>query len=183
MEAETAFTTFFPRYYITDEKELASYYEKEDEVTGPITQGVKVKPFFDKAKELGIDVQIGYGEDTGSGRYNTAVYVSGKTGEVLNKYRKVGRRPRSYKGKLIFRFTCPEPLSPSTLTRTRQISSRSGTSFLVIWALTPSERHRSRKLQVDLVQSWGNSSATTGDGQRAGGVMVFRGLKSSAAAM
>lgn len=49
-----------------------------------------MKAFFDRARELGVDVQIGYGEDTGEGRYNTAVYVSGKTGEVLNKYRKVG---------------------------------------------------------------------------------------------
>jgi predicted amidohydrolase len=51
-----------------------------------------VASFFEKAKELGIDVQIGYGEDTGEKgkRYNTAVYVSGKSGEVLNKYRKVG---------------------------------------------------------------------------------------------
>ncbi len=87
--AETTFTTFFPRYYITDEKELASYFELE--VDGPVTQSPNVKAFFRKCQALGVDVQIGYGEDTGRGRYNTAVYVSGKTGEVLSKYRKVSK--------------------------------------------------------------------------------------------
>ncbi|WWC61554.1 uncharacterized protein I303_104138 [Kwoniella dejecticola CBS 10117] len=86
---ETTFTTFFPRYYITDDAELASYYELETNETVPVTNTKNVKAFFDRAKELGVDVQIGYGEDTGNGRYNTAVYVGGKTGEVLNKYRKV----------------------------------------------------------------------------------------------
>ncbi|WVR05524.1 hypothetical protein IAU60_002542 [Kwoniella sp. DSM 27419] len=86
---ETTFTTFFPRYYITDDDELASYYEYETEETGPVTQTENVKEFFARAKALKVDVQIGYGEDTGHGRYNTAVYVSGASGAVLNKYRKV----------------------------------------------------------------------------------------------
>lgn len=88
--AETAFTTFWPRYYIEDDSELASYYEKESP-DADVTTSPNVKPFFDHAKALGIDVAIGYGEDTGEEgvRYNTAAYVSGKTGNVLNKYRKV----------------------------------------------------------------------------------------------
>ena len=89
LSAETTFTTFFPRYYIPDEAELLSFYEKDDAASGSITQSPNVKPFFDKVKEIGIDVQIGYAELTGAERYNTSVYVSGKTGEVVNKYRKV----------------------------------------------------------------------------------------------
>ena len=55
-----------------------------------MTEDTNVAAFFAEARRLGVDVQIGYGEDTGSeGRYNTAVYVSGKDGSVLNKYRKV----------------------------------------------------------------------------------------------
>ena len=55
-----------------------------------MTEDTNVAAFFAEARRLGVDVQIGYGEDTGSeGRYNTAVYVSGKDGTVLNKYRKV----------------------------------------------------------------------------------------------
>ncbi|KAK4689304.1 N-carbamoyl-D-amino-acid hydrolase, partial [Tremellales sp. Uapishka_1] len=83
--SETTFTTFFPRYYIPDEVELASYFEKGE----PVTESDNVKSFFAKAVELGVDVQIGYGEDCTAGRFNTAVYVSGKSGKVLGKYRKV----------------------------------------------------------------------------------------------
>ncbi|KAG7448612.1 carbon-nitrogen hydrolase [Guyanagaster necrorhizus] len=84
---ETTFTTFFPRYLITDEKELDSYFEIEDAETG-IVNSTNVKPFFDKVKELGIDVVIGYGEKTPEGTpYNTASYVSGD--RVVSKYRKI----------------------------------------------------------------------------------------------
>ncbi|KAK0459009.1 carbon-nitrogen hydrolase [Desarmillaria tabescens] len=84
---ETTFTTFFPRYLFTDEKELDSYFEVEDTETG-IVNSANVKPFFDKATELGIDVVIGYGEKTPEGTtYNTASYVS--SGKVISKYRKV----------------------------------------------------------------------------------------------
>lgn len=82
--AETAFTTFWPRYFIENEDELAQYYETE-----PVTKCDNVKTFFQHALTLGIDVAIGYGEDAGDRRYNTAVYVSGKDGNVLNKYRKI----------------------------------------------------------------------------------------------
>lgn len=45
-----------------------------------------MKPFFDRARELGVDVAIGYGEKTPEGkRYNSASYVSGQTGKVLSK--------------------------------------------------------------------------------------------------
>ena len=85
--AETAFTTFWPRYYIPDDSELASYYEEENEDV-PITQSANVRRFFDKARELELDVAIGYGEQTRMVRYNAASYVD-KHGGVLNKYRKV----------------------------------------------------------------------------------------------
>lgn len=63
-----------------------------------MTRSENVTAFFSRARELGIDVQIGYGEDTGKAgeRYNTAVYVSGQSGEVLNKYRKVSSAGESY---------------------------------------------------------------------------------------
>ncbi|KAK0435197.1 carbon-nitrogen hydrolase [Armillaria borealis] len=84
---ETTFTTFFPRYLIPDEKGLDSYFEVEDAETG-IVNSANVKPFFDKAAELGVDVVIGYGEKAPEGTsYNTASYVSG--GRVISKYRKV----------------------------------------------------------------------------------------------
>ncbi|KAI5474758.1 N-carbamoyl-D-amino acid hydrolase [Pseudohyphozyma bogoriensis] len=85
---ETTFSTFFPRYYITNEAELSSYFLKEPS-TG-ISHADAVASFFAKAKSLGIDVVIGYGEETPEGeRYNTASYVSAHTGTTVGKYRKI----------------------------------------------------------------------------------------------
>lgn len=79
------FTTFFPRYIIRDEAELDSYFERET-AAGGVTDSANVAPFFARARELGIDVAIGYGEKTPEGvPYNTASYVSGKSGKVLGK--------------------------------------------------------------------------------------------------
>ncbi|BGP37033.1 hypothetical protein JCM10450v2_000943 [Rhodotorula kratochvilovae] len=83
---ETTFSTFFPRYWIEDQAEISSYFEKEP--AEGIAQCESVKAFFDRAKELDIDVAIGYGEETTEGtRYNTASYVS--AGKTVGKYRKV----------------------------------------------------------------------------------------------
>jgi len=82
---ETTLTSFFPRYFIEDDAELAEYFEKESPEDG-IASCESVKEFFEKAKELEIDVVIGYGEATPEGkRYNTASYVS--KGKTIGKYR------------------------------------------------------------------------------------------------
>ncbi|GAA5997121.1 uncharacterized protein JCM10292_006223 [Rhodotorula paludigena] len=83
---ETTFSTFFPRYWIEDQAEISSYFEKEP--ASGIADCDSVKAFFDKAKALDIDVAIGYGEETPEGtRYNTASYVS--SGKTVGKYRKI----------------------------------------------------------------------------------------------
>ncbi|KAK1762693.1 carbon-nitrogen hydrolase [Phialemonium atrogriseum] len=85
---ETAFTTFFPRYLFEDQEEMESYFE-DDAGGSSIAESKNVKPLFDRARELGVDIWVGYGERTPEGRhFNTAVYYSGRSGEVLNKYRK-----------------------------------------------------------------------------------------------
>ncbi|KXT16766.1 hypothetical protein AC579_5485 [Pseudocercospora musae] len=83
---ECTLTTFFPRHLIESREELDSYFEHGAD----ITQSQDVKPLFDEAKAHGIDVCIGYAERTpdGSG-YNTSVYYSASTGQVVSKYRKV----------------------------------------------------------------------------------------------
>lgn len=84
--------TFFPRYYFEDlnSEELASYFEQEPDNDDGITAVAATKPFFDRAAELGIDIAIGYGEQTPEGkRYNTASYVSGTSKKVIGKYRKI----------------------------------------------------------------------------------------------
>ena len=82
---EMALTTFFPRWLISDEAELESYYEKA--MPGPETQ-----PLFDVAKNLGIGFYLGYAElaheDGRKRRFNTSILV-GRNGEIIGKYRKV----------------------------------------------------------------------------------------------
>ncbi|KAL4926205.1 carbon-nitrogen hydrolase [Aspergillus undulatus] len=89
---ELAFTTFFPRHFIPDDRELKSYFEFESP-DHPIDQSPNVKPFFDHVKKLGIDVYVGYAEAWTEGKtpeyYNSAVYYSGRLRKVLAKYRKV----------------------------------------------------------------------------------------------
>jgi predicted amidohydrolase len=73
-----------------ESEELASYFEQEPDNEEGITAVASVRPFFDRAAELGIDIAIGYGEQTPQGkRYNTASYVSSVTKKVVGKYRKV----------------------------------------------------------------------------------------------
>lgn len=82
---EVALTAFFPHWYIEDETELDSYFERE--MPSPITQ-----PLFDEARKLGIGFHLGYAELTeksaGKKRYNTAILVD-KTGAIVGKYRKI----------------------------------------------------------------------------------------------
>lgn len=79
---ELALTTFFPRWFIEDEAELSSFYERE--MPGPETL-----PLFESAKAKGIGFYLGYAELTPEGRrFNTAILVD-KAGNVVGKYRKI----------------------------------------------------------------------------------------------
>ena len=90
---ECSFTTFFPRHMIYEVAELEKWFEHD--IGGDPTQAPNMKPLFDKAKEFGIDVSVGYAEhDTSEPEdahvhYNTAVYFSASAGKVISKYRKV----------------------------------------------------------------------------------------------
>jgi predicted amidohydrolase len=80
---ELALTTFFPRWYLDDDREeLDSFYETE--MPGPHT-----KPLFDEAARLGVGFGLGYAELTPEGhRYNTYVLVE-RDGSIVANYRKV----------------------------------------------------------------------------------------------
>ena len=82
---ELALTTFFPRWYMEDQAEVDSFFERE--MPGPLT-----RPLFDAAARLGIAFSLGYAElvqEQGRTRhFNTSVLVS-KSGKIVGKYRKI----------------------------------------------------------------------------------------------
>src|SRR6201981_2577243 len=54
---ELALTTFFPRYWMTDQSEIDGFFERE--MPGPET-----RLLFDLPKELGVGFYLGYAELT-----------------------------------------------------------------------------------------------------------------------
>nr|KIR86336.1 hypothetical protein I308_03282 [Cryptococcus tetragattii IND107] len=82
---ETTFTTFFPRWKGLDDdpEELDRWFEH-----GDITDNPNISPLVSRAKDLGIDIVIGYGEKTDDSHYyNTCSYIH--AGKEVSKYRKV----------------------------------------------------------------------------------------------
>ena len=82
---ELALTTFFPRWWMTDQAEIDRYFERD--MPSPAT-----RKLFDLAKELGIGFYLGYAELTqekGEARhYNTSILVE-RDGRILGRYRKI----------------------------------------------------------------------------------------------
>ncbi|WP_199178702.1 N-carbamoyl-D-amino-acid hydrolase [Acidimangrovimonas sediminis] len=78
---ELAFTTFFPRWLLTEE-ELDGYFEDG-------MPNAQVQPLFDRARELGVGFYVGYAEKSPEGkRFNCSMIVA-PDGSVLGRYRKV----------------------------------------------------------------------------------------------
>ena len=82
---ELALTTFFPRWYMTDQAEVDAFFESE--MPNPATQ-----PLFELSAELGIGFYLGYAElaqeDGRTRRFNTAILVD-QSGRIVGKYRKI----------------------------------------------------------------------------------------------
>jgi predicted amidohydrolase len=82
---ELTLTTFFPRWYMEDQAEVDSFFERE-------MPSNETAPLFTMARELGIGFHLGYAEVVEEGgrirRFNTAVLVD-KSGAIVGKYRKV----------------------------------------------------------------------------------------------
>jgi len=78
---ELAFTTFFPRWLIS-EATLDSFFERS-------MPNANVEALFDRARRLGVGFYVGYAELTDEGqRFNSAVLI-GPDGTLIGKYRKV----------------------------------------------------------------------------------------------
>jgi N-carbamoyl-D-amino-acid hydrolase len=82
---ELALTTFFPRWWMTDQREIDRFFERE--MPSPET-----RPLFDLAKDLGVGFYLGYAElarESGQlQRYNTAILVE-RDGRIVGRYRKI----------------------------------------------------------------------------------------------
>jgi predicted amidohydrolase len=79
---ELALTTFFPRWYMTDQGEVDAWFERD--MPGQATRIV-----FDRARDRGIAICLGYAELTPEERhFNTCILVDG-SGSPVGKYRKV----------------------------------------------------------------------------------------------
>ena len=82
---ELALTTFFPRYWMTDQAQIDRYFERE--MPGPET-----RVLFETAKELGVGFYLGYAELTEEAgrtrRFNTSILVDPK-GKLIGRYRKI----------------------------------------------------------------------------------------------
>lgn len=82
---ELALTTFFPRWYMEDQDEIDSFYERE-------MPGQETRVLFDEAARLGIGFYLGYAEiaveEGRTRRFNTSILVD-KQGRIVGKYRKI----------------------------------------------------------------------------------------------
>jgi N-carbamoyl-D-amino-acid hydrolase len=79
---ELALTTFFPRWYMTEQAEVDAWFERE-------MPSAATRPLFERARAHGIAFKLGYAELTPEGRrFNTAILV-GRDGRIVGKYRKV----------------------------------------------------------------------------------------------
>ena len=82
---EVALTTFFPRWWMEDQAEIDSFFERE--MPGPETL-----PLFEECLKLGIGMSFGYAELTEEeGRtrhFNTSILVD-KKARIVGKYRKI----------------------------------------------------------------------------------------------
>lgn len=82
---ELTLTTFFPRWWMTDQAEIDAYFERE-------MPGNETAPLFSEARAMGIGFCLGYAELTEQDgrvrRFNTSILVE-RDGRIVGKYRKV----------------------------------------------------------------------------------------------
>jgi N-carbamoyl-D-amino-acid hydrolase len=82
---ELALTTFFPRWWMTDQNEIDRFFERE-------MPSAETRPLFDLAKDLEVGFYLGYAELTEEkgqpSHYNTSILVE-RDGRIVGRYRKI----------------------------------------------------------------------------------------------
>jgi predicted amidohydrolase len=79
---ELTLTTFFPRWYMTDQAEVDAWFESE-------MPNAATRPLFDKAAEYDIAFSFGYAELTPDGHHFNAAILVDRDARIVGKYRKV----------------------------------------------------------------------------------------------
>ena len=82
---ELALTTFFPRWWMTDQAEIDAFFEQE-------MPSNETAPLFTEARRLSMGFCLGYAELANENgrvrRFNTSILVE-RDGRIVGKYRKV----------------------------------------------------------------------------------------------
>ncbi|MBC7578869.1 MAG: N-carbamoyl-D-amino-acid hydrolase [Tardiphaga sp.] len=79
---ELALTTFFPRYYMTDQNDVDAWFESA-------MPNAAVQPLFAAAAAANIALSIGYAELTPDGHHFNTQILTDRTGKIIGKYRKI----------------------------------------------------------------------------------------------
>ncbi len=79
---ELCLTTFFPRWYMEDQAEVDRWFERE--MPNPAT-----RPLFDRARDCGVALSLGYAELTPDGHHYNTQILTDRQARIVGKYRKV----------------------------------------------------------------------------------------------
>jgi N-carbamoyl-D-amino-acid hydrolase len=79
---ELALTTFFPRWYIEDQAEVDTWFERD-------MPNEAVQPLFDRAARHEMAMCLGYAELTPDGHHFNTAILTDRSGRIVGKYRKV----------------------------------------------------------------------------------------------
>ena len=79
---ELCLTTFFPRWYMEDQAEVDTWFERD-------MPNDATRPLFDAARAAGIAISFGYAEHTPEGQHFNTSILTDRQARIIGKYRKV----------------------------------------------------------------------------------------------